>query len=55
MPIKFKEENGGKLLAVHLNGKLVAADYKRFVPEFERLVLLIAPPNSTKVRETATS
>jgi hypothetical protein len=39
MPLKLKEENGGKLLAVHVSGKLVAADYEHFVPEFERLVL----------------
>ena len=28
----------GKLLAVHVIGKLTKADYERFVPEFERLV-----------------
>jgi len=38
MPIQLNEENGGKLLAVHVNGKLTAADYEHFVPEFERLV-----------------
>jgi hypothetical protein len=38
MPIQFNEENGGKLLAVHVSGKLVKADYAQFVPEFERLV-----------------
>lgn len=38
MPIKLNEENGGKLLAVHVSGKLVAADYEHFVPECERLV-----------------
>jgi SpoIIAA-like len=30
----------GTVLAVHVSGKLVAADYEQFVPEFERLVLL---------------
>ena len=40
MPIKLFEENGGKLLAVHVSGKLTAADYELFVPEFERLVEL---------------
>jgi len=38
MPINLNEENGGKLLVVHVSGKLTAADYERFVPEFERLV-----------------
>ncbi len=38
MPIQLTEEHGGKLLAVHGSGKLVAADYEHFVPEFERLV-----------------
>jgi hypothetical protein len=38
MPINLTEENGGKMLTVHVSGKLVKADYERFVPEFERLV-----------------
>ena len=38
MPIQLNEENGGKLFAVHVNGKLAKADYEHFVPEFERLV-----------------
>jgi hypothetical protein len=38
MTIQLSEENGGELLAVHVSGKLVEADYARFVPEFERLV-----------------
>ena len=40
MPIQLNEENDGKLLAVHVSGKLTAADYEHFVPEFERLVKL---------------
>jgi len=40
MPIQFNEENGGKVLVIHISGKLVKADYEHFVPEFERLVLL---------------
>ena len=40
MSIQLYEENGGKILVVHVGGKLVAADYERFVPEFERLVQL---------------
>jgi hypothetical protein len=40
MPISLTEENGGKLLAVHVSGKLAKADYEHFVPEFERLVRL---------------
>jgi hypothetical protein len=38
MPIQLNNENGGKLLAVHVSGKLTAADYEHFVPEFVRLV-----------------
>ncbi len=38
MPIQLNEENGGKMLAVHVAGKLAKADYEHFVPEFERLV-----------------
>ena len=38
MPIQIKEENGGKLVAVQVTGKLVRADYEHFVPEFERLI-----------------
>ena len=32
MPIQLNEENGGKVLAVHVSGKLVKADYEHFVP-----------------------
>ena len=38
MPIQLKEENGGKLIAVHVSGKLTKADYEHFVPEFERQI-----------------
>ncbi len=38
MPIQLNEEDGANLLEVHVTGKLVAADYERFVPEFERLL-----------------
>ena len=38
MPIKLEEENGGKLLVIHVSGKLEKNDYETFVPEFERLV-----------------
>ncbi len=38
MTIQLNEENDGKVLAVHVSGKLVKADYEYFVPEFERLV-----------------
>jgi hypothetical protein len=37
MPIQLNEENGGKLVNVHVSGKLEKADYEHFVPEFERL------------------
>ncbi|MHB1331991.1 MAG: SpoIIAA family protein [Sulfuriferula sp.] len=38
MTIQFSEENDGKLLVVHVSGKLAKVDYERFVPKFERLV-----------------
>lgn len=37
MSIQLNEEDGGKLLVVSVSGKLLADDYKHFVPEFERL------------------
>jgi len=40
MPIKFEDENEGKVLAIQVNGKLSKADYVFFAPEFERLVEL---------------
>jgi SpoIIAA-like len=40
MSIQLDEENGGKILVVRIAGKLTKDDYKYFVPEFERLVLL---------------
>ena len=40
MPIQLNEENGGKILVVHVSGKLTKADYTSFVPEFERLASL---------------
>ena len=38
MPIQLNEEHGGKLLILHISGKLLKEDYGRFVSEFERLV-----------------
>lgn len=38
MPIQLNEENGGKLLAIRVSGKLEKADYERFVPAAERLI-----------------
>ena len=38
MPIQFGEENGGKTLVIHISGRVAKADYKPFVPEFERLL-----------------
>lgn len=40
MSIQLNEESRGKILAVHVSGKLAKADYKHFVPEFERLARL---------------
>ncbi len=39
MSIQLNEENGGRIVTVHVSGKLEKADYQHFVPEFERLVL----------------
>lgn len=39
MSIQLNEENGGKLLVVHVSGKLVKADYEQFLPAVERLIL----------------
>ena len=33
MPIQLNEENGGKMLVVHVSGKLAKADYEHFVPD----------------------
>jgi hypothetical protein len=38
MPIQLNEETNGRILTVHVSGKLASADYEHFVPEFERLV-----------------
>jgi len=38
MTIQFNEESGGRILVVHVSGKLVKEDYAQFVPEFERLL-----------------
>jgi hypothetical protein len=40
MAIQLNEENNGKLLIIHVSGKLVKADYEQFVPEVDRLVRL---------------
>ena len=40
MPIKLTEENDGKVLVAYVTGKLIKADYERFVSEFERLILV---------------
>ncbi len=38
MPIQLNEEDDGKVLILHISGKLVKADYGHFVNEFERLI-----------------
>ena len=38
MPIQINEENGGKMLAIHVSGKLEKEDYEHLVPEFERFL-----------------
>lgn len=38
MPIEFKGGDGGTQIVVHVSDEPVKADYRRFVPEFKRLV-----------------
>ena len=38
MTVELKELDSGKLLEVHLKGKLVKEDYEAFLPAVERLV-----------------
>lgn len=38
MPVELEELDGGKVLELHLTGKLTREDYEKFVPEVERLV-----------------
>jgi hypothetical protein len=38
MTVELKEQDSGKLLEVHLTGKLVKEDYEAFLPAVERLV-----------------
>ena len=38
MAIQLIEKDGGKTLHVGASGKLSHEDYKRFIPEFERLI-----------------
>jgi ubiquinone/menaquinone biosynthesis C-methylase UbiE len=37
MAIQLAEKSGGRILEVRISGKLTQKDYRRFVPEFERL------------------
>ena len=38
MSAQLEEKNGGRVLEVHVSGKLTHDDYAEFVPAFERLV-----------------
>ncbi|MGH8428512.1 MAG: hypothetical protein ACRES7_11135 [Gammaproteobacteria bacterium] len=38
MIIRLNEGNGGKMLGVHVSGKLTKADYEQLTPKFGRLV-----------------
>lgn len=38
MPIELHEERDGRILIIHVTGKLVKADYEHLVTEFARLV-----------------
>ena len=35
MPIQLREGNDGKILVIHISGKLIKSDYTAFVPKFE--------------------
>ena len=37
MPMQLSEDNGGRILVVHVSGRLKKADYEQLVAEFERL------------------
>lgn len=38
MPVNLIQKKDGKILEVHVSGKLVREDYRRFVPMFEQLL-----------------
>lgn len=38
MSAELEEQNGGRVLEVHVSGRLTHKDYSKFVPAFERLV-----------------
>ena len=38
MSVQIKQEDDGKVVAVRVTGKLLKADYERFVPELDRLI-----------------
>jgi hypothetical protein len=38
MALAIREEKGGKILVIHVSGKLTKTEYQSFVPEFERLL-----------------
>jgi hypothetical protein len=38
MPVQIEESMGGRVLEIHVTGKLEHEDYERFIPELERLV-----------------
>jgi len=40
MPITLEEKEQGKLLDVHVSGRLARHDYQQFVPEVDRLIKL---------------
>lgn len=40
MAVETSERAGGRVLEVHVSGKLAEEDYTHFVPEFERLIKL---------------
>ena len=38
MAVKLNETDEGRVVEIHVSGKLTHEDYEKFVPEFERLI-----------------
>lgn len=38
MPIQLNEESGGKILVVHVSGRLVKKDYEQLIPKSKQLI-----------------
>jgi len=38
MSVTFNEEYDGKIIVIHVSGKLLKEDYERLIPKFEQLI-----------------